>query len=100
MDTKQIAEKLVDFCRRGKNLEAVNTLYDKDIVSIEAQGSPEMPAEQRGIEAIRRKHQWWNENMDVHKSEVSGPFATMSSLRRMDRARASARKCRKSASTV
>ena len=75
MDTKQVAEKLVDFCRRGKNLDAVNTLYDKDIVSIEAQGSPEMPAEQRGIDAIRRKHQWWNENMEVHSSEVSGPFS-------------------------
>jgi ketosteroid isomerase-like protein len=75
MDTKQVAEKLVDFCRRGKNLEAVDALYDKDIVSVEAQGSPEMPAEQRGIDAIRRKHQWWNENMEVHSAEVKGPFA-------------------------
>ncbi len=75
MDTKQVAEKLVDLCRKGKNLEAVDALYDKDIVSIEAQGSPEMPAEQRGIEAIRGKHRWWNENMEVHSSDVKGPFS-------------------------
>jgi len=75
MDTKQVADKLVDYCRRGKSLEAVDTLYDKDIVSVEAMGSPEMPAEQRGIDAIRQKHHWWYGNNEIHSSEVKGPFA-------------------------
>ncbi len=45
MDTKQVGEKLVSLCRVGKNLDAVESLYSKDIVSVEAQGSPEMPAQ-------------------------------------------------------
>ena len=75
MDTKQIGEKLVELCRAGKNGEAIDTLYDKDIVSVEAQAMPPMPAEMRGIDAIRGKNKWWNDNHEVHSAEVKGPFA-------------------------
>jgi hypothetical protein len=75
MDTKQIGEKLVELCRAGKNGEAIDTLYDKDIVSVEPQGAPEMPAEMRGIDAIRGKNQWWIANHEVHSAKVEGPFA-------------------------
>ena len=74
MDTKQVGEQLVGLCSKGKFLEAVDSLYSKDIVSIEAMGSPEMPAEQHGIDKIRGKNQWWNENHDVHSAKVEGPF--------------------------
>lgn len=74
MDTKQVGEKLVGLCREGKNLEAVDTLYDADIVSVEAIGGPEMPAEMRGIDAIRGKNQWWFENHEIHDAAVEGPF--------------------------
>ena len=75
MDTKQIGEKLVDLCKAGKNGEAIETLYAKDIVSVEAQAAPEMPAEMRGIDAIRGKNQWWADNHEVHSAEVKGPYA-------------------------
>jgi hypothetical protein len=74
MDTKQVGDKLVELCKAGKNKEAIDTLYDKDIVSIEAQGDATMPAEMRGIDAIRGKNQWWIENHEVHSAEVKGPF--------------------------
>ena len=74
MDTKQVGDKLVELCKAGKNGEAIDTLYDKDIVSVEAQGGPSMPAEMRGIDAIRGKNQWWIENHEVHSAEVKGPF--------------------------
>ncbi len=74
MDTKQVGEKLVEYCRKGKNLEAIEKLYSKDIVSVEAQGSPDMPAEMRGIDAIRGKNQWWIDNNEVHSASVEGPF--------------------------
>jgi SnoaL-like protein len=45
-----------------------------NIVSIEPVGSPEMPAEMNGIDAIRGKHQWWEENNEVHSMEVNGPY--------------------------
>jgi hypothetical protein len=75
MDTKQIGQRLVELCKAGKNVEAIETLYDKNIVSVEAEGGPEMPAEMRGIDAIRGKNRWWIENHDVHSAEVKGPFA-------------------------
>jgi hypothetical protein len=74
MDTKQVGEKLVSLCSKGKNMEAIDSLYDKSIVSVEAHGSPEMPAEMRGIDKIRGKNQWWNENNEVHSAKVEGPF--------------------------
>jgi ketosteroid isomerase-like protein len=74
MDTKSVGEKLVALCNEGKNLEAVAALYDKDIVSVEPQGSPEMPAEMRGIDAIRGKNEWWIANHEVHSGTADGPY--------------------------
>ncbi len=74
MDTKQVGEKLVSLCSKGKNMEAVESLYSKDIVSVEAMGSPEMPAELRGIDKIKGKNQWWYDNNEVHSAKVEGPF--------------------------
>lgn len=75
METKQVGEKLVTLCNKGQFLEAVESLYSKDIVSVEAMGSPEMPAEMRGIDKIKGKNQWWSENHDVHAMKAEGPYA-------------------------
>jgi ketosteroid isomerase-like protein len=72
--TAAVAQELVGLCRQGRNLEAVNKLYSPKIVSIESSGSPEMPAEMSGLDAIRGKHQWWEENNQVHSMEVNGPY--------------------------
>ena len=74
MDTKQVGEKLVALCREGRNLDAVNTLYSPDIVSVEAMQNGPMPAEQRGIDAIRGKNQWWMDNHEVHAASTEGPY--------------------------
>jgi len=74
MDTKQVGEKLVALCREGKNLEAVDMLYSPDIVSVEAMGNPDMPAEQRGIDAIRGKNQWWLNTHEIHSASAEGPY--------------------------
>jgi ketosteroid isomerase-like protein len=72
--TAGVAQELVSLCRAGRNLDAVERFYSPDIVSVESSGSEDMPAETRGIDAIRGKHQWWDENFDVHESRVNGPF--------------------------
>ena len=74
MDIKQIGEKLVTLCRSGRNMEAIDTLYSPDIVSLEAHGTPQAPAEMKGIDKIRGKNQWWTENHEVHSASVEGPF--------------------------
>ena len=35
---------------------------------------PEFPARMQGIEAIRRKNQWWLDNHTIHSNAISGPF--------------------------
>lgn len=74
MDTKQIGKTLVDLCNQGKNLDAIDSLYSKDVVSVEAAGSPESPRESKGIDQIRAKNRWWYENNEVHSGKAEGPF--------------------------
>ena len=45
----EIGKRLVAFCQEGKGLEAVDALYDEQIISIEAQGSDELPARLEGL---------------------------------------------------
>jgi ketosteroid isomerase-like protein len=72
--TAAVAEELVAFCRAGRNMDAINTLYSPDIVSVESMGNEQMPREMKGIDAIRQKNKWWGENNEVHSSVVDGPF--------------------------
>src|SRR5512133_2210487 len=73
-DTLEVGKKLVELCRKGKNIEAVDTLYAEDVVSLEAHAGPDMPARLEGLDAIRSKNKWFMENHDVHAEEVTGPF--------------------------
>ena len=72
--TSTVAEELVDFCRAGRNMDAINTLYSPDIVSVESMGNEQMPREQKGIDAIRAKNNGWSDNNEVHSATVDGPF--------------------------
>ena len=74
MSVSEVADGLVNLCRQGKFMEAIAQYYSDDIVSVEPVGGPDMPAEQRGIEAIKGKNQWWAENHEVHGLTVKGPY--------------------------
>ena len=74
MSVIEIGKRLVELCNAGKGLEAVDTLYDEKIVSIEGQGSEEIPAVTEGIQAVRGKSVWWLDNHEVHASSAVGPF--------------------------
>lgn len=72
--TATVAEELVAFCRAGRNMDAINTLYSPDIVSVESMGNEQMPREMTGIDAIRQKNKWWSDNNEVHSAAADGPF--------------------------
>ena len=74
MSVESIAKRLVQLCNAGKPEEAAEELYAPDIVSIEAQGSPEIPARIQGMDAVRKKGDWWNTNNKVHSMTAEGPF--------------------------
>jgi hypothetical protein len=74
MSTEDVAMRLVELCKGTEWKKAVDELYANDIVSVEPREVAGMPAEMRGIDKVRGKNDWWEENMEVHDSKVSGPF--------------------------
>ena len=74
MNTEEVAQKVVELVRKQAWHEAVDTLYDKEIVSVEARTSDGSSSETRGIDAVRGKVDWWLENMEVHSFKADGPF--------------------------
>lgn len=73
-NAKEIGAKLVELCSEGKNMEAVETLYAKDAVSVEAMEGPGFPREVSGRDAILAKGKTWYEMHEVHSSETHGPY--------------------------
>ncbi len=71
----EIGQAIVDLSNEGKGLEAIDRFYAEKVVSIEGQGSEEMPARIEGLAAVRGKSEWWYDNHDVHAVAASGPYA-------------------------
>jgi SnoaL-like protein len=74
MNTEEVAKKVVELVRKQAWHEALDTLYDKNIVSVEARTQDGSSPEKRGIDQVRGKADWWLENMQVHSFEACGPF--------------------------
>jgi hypothetical protein len=74
MSTEEVATKLVEHCRKGEWMKAVDDLYAKDIVSVEPREMENMPAEMRGIDQVRGKTKWFENSFEVHSAKVGGPF--------------------------
>ena len=74
MTTEEVGKKLVDSCRNREWMKAIDSLYGKDIVSVEPRAMENMPAEMRGFDQVKGKTQWFVDNHEIHDSKVSGPF--------------------------
>jgi ketosteroid isomerase-like protein len=72
--TESVANELVELCKAGKNLQALDRLYAPDIVSIEPRDFQGMPARMTGIAAVRKKNEWWDDHVEVNRHEVDGPY--------------------------
>src|SRR5262252_8193026 len=70
----EVGKRLVELCNAGKNVQALDELYSKNIVSVEAAAMPDSPQTQTGIDAIRKKHEWWYENHEIHSGKTEGPW--------------------------
>jgi hypothetical protein len=68
MNTEEIAQKVVELVRKQAWHEAVDTLYDKNIVSIEARANDGESPEKSGIDQVREKTDGWLQNMQIHSS--------------------------------
>ena len=74
MTAKEIGEKYFELVKQNKDSEILDTLYAENAVSIEAAPMGEMPSRIEGLSAIREKHAWWNENMEMTGGDMKGPF--------------------------
>ena len=74
MNTEEVAKKVVELVRKQAWYEALDTLYDKDIVSVEAYAGPSGSPETRGTDGVRKKIDWWVNTMQIHSFTASDPF--------------------------
>lgn len=73
MDTQEVANKLVEYCRMGQYDQAQDALYDANCVSVEPEGTPYPSV--TGMEAIKQKGQQWADMVEeVHGGEISDPI--------------------------
>lgn len=73
MNTEQVANRLVELCREGKNMQVIDELYADNIVSKEM---PWMPGKvvTEGIKAVAQKSEDWYASLEeFHKGEISDP---------------------------
>ena len=88
LTTKEIASKLKKYCEAGKFETAQTELFAKDAVSIEPMASGGFDKETKGLDAIIKKGEKWNEMVTkTYSLEVSEPMIagnTFSLVMRMD----------------
>lgn len=73
MNTQQVANRLVEMCRNGQNLEAIEELYADTIVSKEMPGWPQEVTQ--GIKAVYQKSEDWMANVaEFHGAQISDPL--------------------------
>jgi len=76
MNAQQVASRLVQLCREGKNVEAINELYDDNIVSIEPDGSP-MAGKTVGKQAVLEStNRWFDSVEQLHNVAISNPLVS------------------------
>ena len=73
MTTQEVAQRLIELCKQGQPLEAIETLYADDIVSVEAMAMPGGTREATGLQAIIGKAKWWSGEHEVHSATIEGP---------------------------
>ena len=70
----EVAHRLVDLCREGKNVEAIQELYADNIVSLEPEGSP-MGGKTVGKEAVLGNTNYWFSTVEeIHSAHISDPI--------------------------
>jgi hypothetical protein len=75
MTTEEIANRLVEYCRKGDFEGAQKELYAPHAKSIEAYATPDFEKETIGLDAIRKKGNKFDKLTEqIHSLEVSEPL--------------------------
>jgi ketosteroid isomerase-like protein len=71
VSVRTIAEAFTACLKKG-DFAGAEKFWSNDVVSIEAMDGP--MKEVRGLEAVKGKSVWWNENHISHRFETEGPY--------------------------
>ena len=73
--TQQVADRLVELCRKGEYSQAQDELYADDAVSLEPEGLPPGAlGNAKGLAAIREKGRQFEERVEaIHSASCSDP---------------------------
>jgi ketosteroid isomerase-like protein len=75
MTTNDIANRLVELCRKGQFAPVQKELFANDAVSIEPHATPAFEKETKGLDAILEKGEKWNSMVEkVNSLSVSEPM--------------------------
>jgi len=81
MTTQEIANRLVELCKKGDFEAAQKELFAKDAVSIEPYATPEFEKETKGLDKIFEKGQKFMSMTEaMHGIELSAPLIAGSSF--------------------
>ncbi|MEN0053754.1 MAG: nuclear transport factor 2 family protein [Mucilaginibacter sp.] len=75
MNTQDVANKLIQLCREGKNVDAVDELYANDIVSYEPKGS-DMEITEGKAAVINKNKLWFDMVEEIHGVTISEPIVS------------------------
>ncbi len=74
MTTLEIAKKYVELCQKNAHHEILETLFSKDIVSVEAGAPPGKSPETKSLKGVADKSKQWQTDHEVHSAKVEGPW--------------------------
>jgi hypothetical protein len=81
METKDIAKKLAEYCRKGDWAAAHNELYAENAKSIEPYATDDFSQETSGLKAIKVKGEKFDALVEkMHKIDVSEPLVAGNSI--------------------
>jgi len=76
MTAHDVANRLVQLCREGKNADAINELYDDNVVSIEPKGSPMQEKTVAKEAVLENTNRWFSSVEQLHSVDISEPLVT------------------------
>ncbi len=73
MTVQEVANRLVELCRQGQNMQAIEELYADDIVSLEPEGS-QAPRVEGKANVIEKEKGFFDMVEEMHGAEISDPI--------------------------
>ncbi len=74
MTTKEIGTKIIELYTEGKSIEAIQSLYANDSISLESVQGGGPSKELKGKDKLLEKANWWAENNTTHNAKLRGSF--------------------------